>query len=335
MARHLFSKAVVGVSASPAVAAFATRSPFADPFVRRFVAGESLDDALQVARRLQAQGLLVTLDHLGENVTSVDGAEAARRTAEETLHRIAAENVPAYLSIKLTQLGLEMGEHVVLAQAHHLLDLAGNIGLFVRLDMESSLYTARTVEIYEQLRRRYPQVGLAIQACLYRSEADVRRLAGMGASLRLCKGAYSEGPHIAYRRKRDTDRNYVRLMEYLLTHGVQPALATHDPAIIDHARAFVQAHGIERERFEFQMLYGVRRDLQADLARSGYRVRVYVPFGSQWYPYMTRRLAERPANLLSIGGSMLRERFLAGKHNREAWYPVQASATRNEQESDD
>jgi proline dehydrogenase len=161
--------------------------------------------------------------------------------------------------------------------------------------------------VFSELRPQFDNVGIVLQACLYRTRTDVEAVTRLGGRVRLCKGAYSEPPHIAYRRKRDTDRNFVRLMEYLLRHDAQPAIATHDPAIIEHAREFARTHGIGADRFEFQMLYGVRRDLQEQLARAGYRVRIYLPYGSQWYPYLTRRLAERPANLWFVVGNLIRE----------------------------
>jgi len=309
MAGTLFNRLVLDVARSKSVSSFAAHSSLAVPLVRRFVAGENLDDAVEIAHRLNRQGLLVTLDYLGENTASEADAFEAMSVAGDTLDRMRIEGLDAYLSVKLSQLGLDVGEYVVLRNARAVLEMAKARERFVRFDMEGSSYTARTLELFEQLHRQFENVGAVIQAYLYRSEADARRLSSLGASIRLCKGAYDEPAHIAFRRKRDTDRNYVRIMEHLLLHGTAPAIATHDPAIIDHALEFAKGHGVAGDRFEFQMLYGVRRDLQEALARRGYRVRVYLPFGRQWYPYMTRRLAERPANLLSIGGSVARERL--------------------------
>lgn len=308
MAGNLFGKAVLGVAEQRSVADFARRSALARPLLRRFVAGETLEEALEVAGTLNAAGLTVALDHLGENTSDAAEAMAATDEAVRALELVHIRALDAYVSVKLTQLGLDLGEYVVLEQARRLLARAQALGSFVCLDMEGSSYTARTLELFGELRREYDAVGTVLQAYLYRSVEDARMLVEVGAQVRLVKGAYSEPPHIAFRRKRDTDRNYVRLMEYLLLRGRCPAIATHDEAIIERARTFAQQHGVGRGQFEFQMLYGIRRDLQDDLAAHGYRVRVYVPYGSQWYPYLTRRLAERPANLLSVAGNVLRER---------------------------
>ena len=309
MAGSVFSKLVLDVARSSPVASFAADSRLAVPLVRRFVAGETLDQAALVARNLNRQGMLVSLDYLGENAANDAGAAEAARVAIETLDRMSRDRLRAYLSVKLTQLGLDVGEHMLIRGASAVLDRAKSLGIFVRFDMEGSSYTARTIEIFELLRHDFSNVGIVIQAYLYRSAADAERLSRIGASIRLCKGAYDEPAHIAFRRKRDTDRNYVRIMEHLMLHATAPAIATHDPAIIEHACEFARHENISSDRFEFQMLYGVRRDLQQQLIHRGYNVRIYVPFGGQWYPYLTRRLAERPANLLSVGGSLVRERF--------------------------
>lgn len=308
MPGRVFSRLVLGVARSAAVSSFAAGSPLVAPLVHRFVAGESLDQAVEVVHGLNRQGLLAAIDYLGENTTSVEGASDAAAVAIEMLDRMHGENLEAYLSVKLTQLGLDVGAHVAIGNVRAILQRARERERFVRIDMEGSSYTSRTLELVEQVHREFDNVGAVIQASLYRSDADARHLSALGASIRLCKGAYDEPPHIAFRRKRDTDRNYVRIMEFLMLHGSRPAIATHDPAIIVHARDFADRNRISPAHFEFQMLYGIRRDLQVELARQGFRVRVYVPFGGQWYAYMTRRLAERPANLLSIAGSLARER---------------------------
>jgi proline dehydrogenase len=305
---QLFGKVVLGISSRQAVASFAASSPATRGLVRRFVAGETLDDAIEAARVLNSAGFRVALDYLGENTTTAGDTRLATEEALHALERVHQESLQAYVSLKLTQVGLDVGEHVVIDNMDRILSRATELGNFVRLDMEGSTYTARTLEIFEMLRSRHENIGIVIQAYLYRSMADVHRLTSKGAQIRLCKGAYSEAPHIAFRRKRDTDRNYVRIMEYLLEQGHYPAIATHDSAIIEHACAFSRREGIDPDRFEFQMLYGVRRDLQEALVHRGYTVRVYVPYGTQWYPYLTRRLAERPANLLSFAGSVVRER---------------------------
>jgi proline dehydrogenase len=308
MPGSLFGRAVLGLTAQPLIASTTTRLPITQGLVGRFVAGETLDSALEVVRSLEGVGMRAALDHLGENTSSPSEAAAATDEALRALEQVVAAGCDAYVSVKLTQMGLDLGEHVAIENASRLLDRAAALGAFVCIDMEGSSYTGRTIEIFGDLRARYANVGIVLQSCLYRSWRDAHELVRLGARIRIVKGAYSEPPHIAYRRKRDTDRNYGRLMEYLLLSGTTPAIATHDDALIEQACSFAKQHGLEKECFEFQMLYGVRRDLQERLAQDGYKVRVYVPYGSQWYPYLTRRLAERPANLLSLIGSLAKER---------------------------
>jgi proline dehydrogenase len=308
MPGSLFGRLVLGVSAQPSVAAAVTKTPVTRGLVHRFVAGETLDEAIEVVRSLERAGMHAALDHLGENTCSREEADAAATEAMRALDLVAKAGFDPYVSVKLTQLGLDVGEHVAVANATRLLERAGAVGGFVCIDMEGSTYTTRTIELFRDLRARFDNVGIVLQACLYRTWQDAYDLQELGARMRIVKGAYSEAPHIAYRRKRDTDRNYARLMEYLLLHGTAPAIATHDDALIERACTFADRHGVERGRFEFQMLCGVRRELQERLVQQGYRVRVYVPYGSQWYPYLTRRLAERPANLLFMAGSVVRER---------------------------
>jgi proline dehydrogenase len=308
MPGSLFGRLVLELTSQPVVASTATRLPITQDLVRRFVAGETLDSALAVVRWLEHEGMTAALDHLGENTSSAPEADTATDEVLRALEQVTAAGCDAYVSVKLTQLGLDIGEHVAVKNATRLLEYAGVLGAFVCIDMEGSNYTGRTIELYGALRARYAQVGIVLQSCLYRSRQDAYDLVALGARIRLVKGAYSEPPHIAYRRKRDTDRHYAHLMEYLLLNGSEPAIATHDDALIKHACALVEHHGLRKDGFEFQMLYGVRRDLQERLARDGYKVRVYVPYGSQWYPYLTRRLAERPANLLFLAGSLVKER---------------------------
>ncbi len=304
MPGSLFGRVVLGLTSRPVVASAARRLPITQDLVHRFVAGETLDSALAVVRSLEHQGMTSALDHLGENTSSPTEADTAADEVLRALEQVTEAGCDAYVSVKLTQLGLDVGEHVARRNATRLLDRAGTLGAFVCIDMEGSTYTGRTLELYGELRARYAQVGIVIQSCLYRSRQDIHDMVELGARIRLVKGAYSEPPHIAYRRKRDTDRNYTRLMEYLLLNGAEPAIATHDDALIEQACSLVTRHGLRKDGFEFQMLYGVRRDLQDCLARDGYKVRVYVPYGSQWYPYLTRRLAERPANLLFLAGNL-------------------------------
>jgi proline dehydrogenase len=307
MAGSLFSHLILAAANQPTVAAAVTNSPIARGLVRRFVAGETLDEAMEAAGSLNDAGFTVAMAYLGENTSSEEEADAAACEALRVLEAVSARGLDPYFSVKLTQLGLDVGRHIAVGNAVRLLERARDLKAFVRLDMEGSSYTSAIIEVFSELRPQFDNVGIVLQACLYRTRADVEAVTRLGGRVRLCKGAYSEPPHIAYRRKRDTDRNFVRLMEYLLRHDAQPAIATHDPAIIEHAREFARTHGIGADRFEFQMLYGVRRDLQEQLARAGYRVRIYLPYGSQWYPYLTRRLAERPANLWFVVGNLIRE----------------------------
>ncbi len=276
---------------------------------RRFVAGETLDEAVAALRRIEAGGLLHTIDCLGESVTTPEAAAAAAEQYRQIVDTLAGAGVGRNLSIKLTQLGLDIDRATCLDNLRRVLDPAGRHGCFVRIDMESSRYTSETLDIFETLwQSGYRRVGVVLQACLRRSERDLGRINALGGSVRLVKGAYSEPRAIAYHRKTDVDAAFVRLMTSLFRHGTMPAIATHDEALLDQARRLAADLGVSRDRFEFQMLYGIRRDLQASLAAEGYRVRIYVPFGREWFPYFMRRLGERPANVLFVVRSLLRER---------------------------
>ena len=290
---------------------FVRRNPLARPFYRRFVAGEELEEAVAAARSLAARSVTTSLDLLGESVSREGESERARDQYLEMLDRLAAAGpgVEVNVSVKLTQMGFDIDEDLCYRNVAAILDRAQALGGFVRLDMESSAYTQRTLDFFaDRLFQQWgAHCGVVIQSCLRRSAADIDRLIAMGARVRLCKGAYLEPPAVAFPDKKDVDRNYVRLVERLLDGGRYPGIATHDEKILEHARRFVQRNAIAEDRFEFQMLYGVRRDLQDRLRAAGHRMRVYVPFGTQWYPYLMRRLAERPANIAFILGSMLRE----------------------------
>ncbi len=262
---------------------------------------------MEAVRRLNAAGLAATLDFLGEGVTSAALAEASGQAYIRILDAIREHRLLSHLSLKLTQLGLDIDDALCRAILRRILERAGDT--FVRIDMESSRYTDRTLRLFEDLwGEGYRNVGVVIQSYLRRSAADVERLIQLGARVRLVKGAYAEPASVAFPRKRDVDRSYARLAERLLLGGVYPAIATHDERLIAHAIRTADRHGIGPDRFEFQMLYGIRRDLQIHLLRRGYRVRVYVPFGEEWYPYLMRRLAERPANVVFVLASVLRER---------------------------
>lgn len=263
----------------------------------RFVPGEDLPPAIDAIRACNKAGMTATLDHLGENVATREDAERARDSYLEMLNTIAGQGLDANVSLKLTQFGLDLGDDFCAEQLRTVTAQADKLGSFVRVDMEGSAYTDRTLRIVHEARATTPAVGTVIQAYLYRSEEDVRGLLGIGCRIRLVKGAYKEPAKIAYRSKKDVDANFVKLAKILLPSGTYHALATHDPNMIEAAIRFAAEQNITKDKFEFQMLYGIRTDLQTRLVRQGYRVRVYIPFGHDWFPYFMRRLAERPANL--------------------------------------
>jgi proline dehydrogenase len=271
-----YRRPVLAIAERDAVERFTRSSAITRKLVNRFVAGETLDEALPKVQGLSRLGITATLDQLGENVSSVEEATAAVVAFMNTLRELKTRNLEPNISIKLTMLGLDLGDEIALANTLAILEVAREIGGFVRIDMEGSAYTNRTMEIFESAHDQFPdEVGIV-------------------------KGAYSEPSTVAYSSADDTDDNYCRLMHLLLEHGRYPALATHDPALIADASQFTAQKGIEPDSFEFQMLYGVRRDAQTGLVAEGYRMRVYVPFGTEWYPYFTRRIAERPANALFV-----------------------------------
>ena len=275
----------------------------------RFVAGLTLENALRTAEAVNGQGMAVTLDSLGESVTSEGEAHRAAEVYHRLLDAIAARKLDANISVKLTQMGLEQSEEMAESIAGSLTRHAHATGNFVRIDMEESRLTQVTLDVVRRLHACADlrgSIGVVIQAYLYRSQADVEQLLADGIRVRLCKGAYREPAEVAFPRKAQVDRNFILLSTMLLDSPLQHALATHDEAIIGAAKEFARQHGVAADRFEFQMLYGVRRDLQRQLVREGYRVRVYVPFGSEWYPYFMRRLAERPANVLFLARNFLR-----------------------------
>jgi proline dehydrogenase len=282
---------------------------FARHMAHRFVAGETIAEALEAVHGLNAKGISASLDLLGESVTSEAEARATGREYLEILDRIADRGLDANVSVKLTALGQDISDELCVEVVREVLERAKRYGSFVRLDMESSAYTDRTLDTFEQAL--YPDyrdhVGIVLQSALRRTLDDVERAIRLQARVRLCKGAYLEPPAVAFPVKADVDRNYVEAMHRLMSRGRYPGLATHDEAIIDEAKRYATAEGIATDRFEFQMLYGVRRDLQEQLVAEGYRLRVYVPFGSQWYPYLMRRLAERPANIAFMTGNIVRE----------------------------
>jgi proline dehydrogenase len=281
-------------------------SPLARRLSARFVAGDTLSDALDVSRRINREGISVTLDRLGENVTSLKEAEQSRDEYAEALSAMAASGIQGNVSLKLTQFGMDLSEEACRANVETVVARAASLDSFVRVDMESSGYTDRTLSIVTSLHGTYGAVGTVIQAYLYRSRDDIDMLCRKGIRVRLCKGAYLEPPAVAFQRKADVNRNFVELARILLEHGVYPAIATHDDAMIAATKEFARSRGISPDRFEFQMLYGIRRDLQRKLVAEGYRMRLYVPFGGAWYPYFMRRLAERPANVFFLVRNLFR-----------------------------
>jgi proline dehydrogenase len=290
---------------------FVRHNTLARKFAQRFVAGETLDEVLDSVAALNAKGISASLDLLGESVTAEPEARAAGQEYVRMLDRIAARKINANVSLKLTAMGLDLSRDLCLDIVRGILDRARQHGTFVRLDMESAQYTDTTLAMfYDELFPAYDgHVGIVLQSYLRRTDADIDRAVAAQCRVRLCKGAYQEPPTLAYPDKKDVDASYVREMQVLMARGNYPGLATHDERIIVEAKRYASAAGIARDRFEFQMLYGVRRDLQESLAREGYNMRVYVPFGTQWYPYLMRRLAERPANVAFITGNVLRELF--------------------------
>ena len=286
---------------------YGMRSP--DSFARRFIAGETVEEAIDTSRRVQAEGLHITLDYLGESVRTAEEADAATRTYVRLLDVIVAAGIEPNISLKLTQLGASIDRATCVDNLRRILEPAGRHGFFVRIDMENSPWTQMTLDIFETLwQQEYRNVGVALQAALHRTERDVQRMNELGARVRLVKGAYKEPETAAYQRKADVDTAFLRLMRSLLDEGTYPAIATHDPGMIDGTRAYAARRGIGKDRFEFQMLYGIRRDLQAELSSEGHAVRLYIPFGREWFPYFMRRLGERPANLGFVMRGILREK---------------------------
>jgi len=273
---------------------------------RRFVAGEEVDEAIDATRVLNGRSLQVALDHLGENVSKAEQARASAQDYIRAIERIKQTGVDANISVKLTALGLDISQELCEQNVRSILEYAQQYAIFVCIDMEGSDYTEQTVDITLRLHKQFEYVGTVIQSYLYRSKKDIEQLIAQGVRVRLVKGAYKEPKEIAFQQKTEVDRNYVRLMMMLLSRGNFPAIATHDEAIINAACKYVRDNGIGKSAFEFQMLYGIRRDLQEKLVSQGYNVRIYVPYGSQWYPYFMRRLAERPANLIFVLSNALR-----------------------------
>lgn len=305
----ILRSAFIALSHNRPLRRFCEHSRLGSRLNARFIAGMDPDNALRVTEEVNRQGIAVTLDSLGESVTSKSAAHQAADVYHKLLDSIAARGVQANISVKLTQMGLEQSADLAESIAGSLVEHAHATGNFVRIDMEDSRLTQVTLDIVRRIHARPAMrgsVGVVIQAYLYRSQADVEQLLADGIRIRLCKGAYKESAEVAFPRKADVDANFLKLSQKLLDSPIYHGLATHDEAIVEAAKAYAASHGIGREHFEFQMLYGVRRDLQRNLVRDGYKVRVYVPFGTEWYPYFMRRLAERPANVLFLAKNFFR-----------------------------
>ncbi len=282
-------------------------SPVSQRLTSRFIAGQTLREGIQVLQRLSAERTLGTLDFLGENVTSLEDATKSKNSYLAALHEIQQTNLSATVSIKLTQFGLDLSEPACRANVMALVERAKDMDSRIEVDMESSLYTDRTLAIVTDLQKAFPgHVRAVIQAYLFRSEADIQMLSENKIPVRLCKGAYHEPATVAFPRKSDVDANYIKLMKLLLAHGTYPAIASHDENIIREALRHLREQKILPDRFEFQMLYGIRRDLQRELVSQQFRLRLYVPYGDAWYPYFMRRLAERPANVLFLAKNLVR-----------------------------
>nr|WP_035354504.1 proline dehydrogenase family protein [Edaphobacter aggregans] len=303
MLRSIF----ISLSQNITLRSFAERSSIGRTMSGRFVAGMTVDDALGASERVNRDAIAVTLDALGESVTTEAEARASAAVYHQMLDAIAARRLNANVSLKLSQMGMDFDPALAETIVGELVEHATRVDSFVRIDMEGSPYTEATIAMAERLHAKYNgRVGTVLQAYLFRTAVDAERLLGQGIRIRLCKGAYKEPAEIAFPLKADVDENYVNLAERMMTSGVFCGIATHDEAIVERLVAFVREHSVPKSAFEFQMLYGIRRDLQRRLAKQGFGVRVYVPFGPEWYPYFMRRLAERPANVLFLMKNFLK-----------------------------
>jgi len=300
--------ALIWLSRKEGLKEFATRFGFFKKLTTRFVAGETIDDAITYIRQINAENCTASFDHLNESVGSDAEAEAEVNEYLNILAKITETQIRSNVSIKLTQFGLELDPELAYRNARRVVEEARNRGNFVRVDMEDSNVTQVTIDIFKRLRAEFDlnDVGIVLQSYLRRTYADAQDLIKLPARIRICKGAYNEPPEVAFPDKKDVDANYVKVMQLLLSSGTYHGIATHDPKMIDATIDFVQREGVGKEKFEFQMLFGIRRDLQRQLARDGYNVRIYVPYGKHWYPYFMRRLAERPANVWFVLKNVLK-----------------------------
>jgi proline dehydrogenase len=307
VSKAVFTSLAASTTLKGLASSYGMRRP--SSFARRFIAGETIDEAIAAARAIEGAGMLHTLDLLGESVGSMPAADAATRAYLSVLDRIVASGIDRNISLKLTQLGLTIDRATCVDNLRRILDTAAKHDVFVRIDMENSPFTQVTLDVFETMwQQGYRNAGVVLQSALPRSMTDARRMNALGARVRLVKGAYIEPRAVAYQDKAHVDAAFVEIARLLLSAGTYPAIATHDPAMIAAARAYAAQHGIGSDRFEFQMLYGIRRDLQAQLVSAGFRVRVYVPFGREWFPYFMRRLGERPANIGFVMRALVAER---------------------------
>ncbi len=296
---------------SKALEGMASRIGMARPtsFARRFIAGETAEEAIEAARAIQARGLLLTLDQLGESITTLAEAEAATAVYLALIEKIRAAGIDRNISLKPTQLGLDIDQKVCIDNITRILGVAAQHDFFVRIDMENTPYIQKTLDMFSAVwSQGFRNAGVVLQSAVFRSEDDARAVSKLGARVRLVKGAYKEPAALAHQAKADVDQAFVRIMKVLLKEGTYPAIATHDPAMIAETKAFAAGQGIPKDAYEFQMLYGIRRDLQTQLVAEGYRMRIYVPFGKQWFPYFMRRLGERPANVGFVVKGILSDR---------------------------
>jgi proline dehydrogenase len=298
--------ALLYLSRQHALKGFLSRVPGFKQVTRRFIAGENIDDAIEAIRQLNALGITASFDHLGESISSPAEAEADVREYLHVLSRIERTGINSNVSVKPTQLGLDIDEHLCLRNIQRIVEAAAGLGNFVRIDMEDSARTDATLRIFYKLRSDFENVGIVLQSYLHRTEKDLANVLAMKGRVRLCKGAYDEPESVAFPRKADVDANFVRLTGMLLSSGIYHGIATHDEAMIRATREFAARENIPNDRYEFQMLYGIRRDLQTKLVKAGYRMRTYVPYGEFWYPYFMRRLAERPANIWFVLKNLLK-----------------------------
>lgn len=297
---HLNKKFFIYLSKQEKIKHFVTTNKLSKKISRRWIAGETLLEASEAAKNLNLEGRLVTIDHLGEDITTAKESEAFVQEYKTLLSNIFLENFDSNISLKLTQMGLDIDEGLCYDNVEQIIKLADSYNNFVRIDMEGSPHTQRTIDVFKRLRKKYDNVGVVVQSYLYRTENDVDELLKLGTNFRLCKGAYREHASIAFPKKKDVDKNFVKISEKLLLSGTCQAFATHDEKIIEHIKDFTESKGISKDYFEFQMLYGVRRKLQQKLADEGYNLRIYVPYGKEWYPYTMRRFAESWHNVWFI-----------------------------------